>query len=241
MIIKYPTGFYADILPIDLNQEGNITFTVSDNKPPRAELTFPQIPTGLYYKRRKPISADRYVTEPVYYVSTANSSTLNNNTQQFEVGQILDITTTDFPNVTPINTTLKFDSVHNLNYLNYQEMGLSQEEINTINTNSQPIFLSLIDKLNVSKAEVQTYDIDINKYQKQINETKKTIVAVDVMLANLTDGPVKDEMLRTKATLDQSLSTATEALFITVQEREAVAANISNIVDELNNLSTVVK
>ena len=241
MIIKYPTGFYADVLPLNLDQAGNITFTVSDTRPPRAELTFPQIPTGLYYKKKKPVSADRYVVDPVYYVSTANSSTLNNNNQQFEIGQILEISSVDFPSVTPINTSLKFDSVHNLNVLNYPEMGLDQQEIAAINNNSQAVFLGLIDKLNVAKAEVQTYDIDINKYQKQINETNKTISAVDVMLANLSDGFAKSELEKTKETLVNSLTTATEGLYLTIDEREKVAASITVIIDELNSLSVVVK
>lgn len=241
MIIKFPTGFYSDILPMALDQPGNITFTVSDQKPPRADLSFPQIPTGLYYKRRSQIAADTYLQNPIFYVSTSNTAVLNNNTQQFEIGQIIE------PSLSPVNvvitpvSTAKYDSVHNLNQFDYNAMGLTGVESSVINENSKIIYKQLNEKLNDLKAEIEASDININRYQKTLNETEKTIKAVTIMIANTSDTSVKDQLIITLNQLERTKTLTEEAIAIQLAKREDTVVNIKVTLDELNNLSVVVK
>lgn len=241
MIIRYPTGFYSDALPMELSQAGNITFTVSDSKPPRASLLFPQIPTGLYYKRRGKVIRDIYLTEPVYVVSTSNTESINDNRFQYEIGELIepDVDVADTVGGDVVDKT--YVSTHNLNRLDYGEMGLAANEINAINDNSKPVYFSLNTKLNEFKAELQSYDIEINRYQKTINETEKALAAVEIMVNNLTTSPARDELIRTKDNLGRSLSLSYEGQALTITRRNETDQNIKTILTELRDLALVVK
>lgn len=241
MIIRYPTGFYSDALPMELSQAGNITFTISDSKPPRASLLFPQIPTGLYYKRRGTIQRDVYVTEPVYVVSTSNTESINDNRFQYEIGELIepDVDVADTVGGDVVDKT--YVSTHNLNRLDYEEMGLVAEEINAINDNSKSVYFGLNSKLNEYKAELQSYDIEINRYQKTINETEKALAAVEIMVNNLSPGPARDELIKTKDSLGRSLSLSYEGQTLTIAQRNETDQNIKTILAELRDLALVVK
>jgi hypothetical protein len=226
---------------MDLTQPGNITFTVSDGKPPRASLLFPQIPTGLFYKKKTGINTPDYLRNPIYFVSTANSSTINDNRLQYEVGQYLEAgepvaLTGDVSEVDAI-----YSSVHNLNLFDYAEMGLNINEIDSINSNSKQIYLSLNNQFNDSKALLVAQDIDINKYQKTINEIEKTLSAVETMVNNLSPGATREELIKTKDSLIQNLELNKEGQAILLLARDENRLNIKTILEELRKLSTVVK
>jgi len=241
MIIKFPTGFYSNVLPIELTQRGNITFTVSGGKPPRASLLFPQIPTGLFYKKKTRVNTIDYLTEPVYFVSVANSETINDNRQQYEVGQYIEVgEPVPFPgDVTEIDSI--YSSVHNLNLFDYTEMGLNSNEINSINDNSKQIYLTLNSQFNEYKALLVTQDIEINKSQKTINEIIKTLSAIKTMINNLTSGSAKDELIKTKGSLTKNLDLNQEVQAAVLVARTENRLNMSTILNELRLLSMVVK
>ena len=241
MIIKFPTGFYSNVLPIDLAQRGNITFTVSGGKPPRASLLFPQIPTGLFYKKKTRVNTIDYLTEPIYFISAANSNTINDNRLQYEVGQYIEVgEPVPFPSdVSEIDSI--YSSVHNLNLFDYTEMGLNNNEINSININSKQIYLSLNNQFNDYKALLVTQDIEINKTQKTINEIVKTLSAVETMINNLTSGSARDELIKTKDSLTKNLYLNQETQTSILVARTENRLNMSTILDELRLLSMVVK
>lgn len=241
MIIRYPTGFYSNVLPMDLAQTGNITFTVSDGKPPRASLLFPQIPTGLFYKKKTGINTKDYLTEPVYFVSTANSNTINDNRLQYEIGEFIEVGvpipySSDVSEIDAI-----YSSVHNLNFLDYAEMGLNNNEINSINDNSKKIYLSLNSQFNDYKALLVTQDVEINRYQKTINEIEKTLSAVETMINNLSSGSARDELIKTKDSLYLNLDINQSGQNRMLVARDENRKNMTTILDELRKLAMVVK
>ena len=241
MIIRYPTGFYTNVIPMDLTQSGNITFTISGGKPPRASLLFPQIPTGLFYKKKAGLNTIDYLTEPIYFVSTANSDTINDNRLQYEIGQYIEVGT-PIPfasDVTEIDSI--YSSVHNLNIFDYAEMGLNDTEIASINANSKQIYLSLNNQFNNFKALLVSQDIETNRYQKTINEIEKTLSAVETMINNLSLGSARDELIKTKDSLIESLNTNKEGQAILLVARDENRKNMTAILDELRKLSMVVK
>lgn len=241
MIIRFPTGFYSNVLPIDLAQPGNITFTVSGGKPPRASLLFPQIPTGLFYKKRAGINTKDYLTEPVYFVSTANSETINDNRLQYEIGEYIEVGV-PIPfasDVSEIDSI--YSSVHNLNLFDYMEMGLNTAEIDSINANSKQIYLTLNNQFNDYKALLIAQDVEINRYQKTINETEKTLSAVETMINNLSTGFARDELIKTKDSLISSLDTNRQGQEKTILARDENRRNMGTILEELRNLAMVVK
>ena len=241
MIIKYPTGFYANVLPIELAQQGNITFTVSGGKPPRASLLFPQIPTGLFYRKKTGLNTKDYLTQPVYFVSTANADTVNDNRLQYEVGQYIEVGE-PIPFASDVSEIdIIYSSVHNLNLFDYTEMGLNNIEIDSINSNSKSIYLSLNNQFNEYKALLITQDIETNKYQKTINEIEKTISAVEIMINNLSSGPARGELIKTMDSLVSNLNLNREGQAMLVVARDENKANMLTILEELRKLSMVVK
>ena len=241
MIIKYPTGFYANVLPIELAQKGNITFTVSGGKPPRASLLFPQIPTGLFYRKKTGLNTKDYLTQPVYFVSTANADTVNDNRLQYEVGQYIEVGE-PIPFASDVSEIdIIYSSVHNLNLFDYTEMGLNNIEIDSINSNSKSIYLSLNNQFNDYKALLITQDIETNRFQKTINEIEKTLSAVEIMINNLSSGPARDELIKTKDSLVANLNLNLEGQALLVVARDENKTNMTTILEELRKLSMVVK
>lgn len=241
MIIKYPTGFYANVLPIELAQKGNITFTVSGGKPPRASLLFPQIPTGLFYRKKTGLNTKDYLTQPVYFVSTANADTVNDNRLQYEVGQYIEVGE-PIPFASDVSEIdIIYSSVHNLNLFDYTEMGLNNIEIDSINSNSKSIYLSLNNQFNDYKALLVTQDIETNRYQKTINEIEKTLSAVEIMINNLSSGPARGELIKTKDSLVANLNLNLEGQAMLVVARDENKTNMTTILEELRKLSMVVK
>ena len=61
------------------------------------------------------------------------------------------------------------------------------------------------------------------------------------MIENSSEGVVKDELIRTKDSLDKTLAMTQEKLYLLVSQRESKAEDVLSVTDELNKLALVVK
>ena len=101
MIIKFPTGLYKSVLPIN-GKSGNITYTISSMSPPRPFINAVKLPTIEELK----VTPDKVFTdeerreqlgELVFTVVNSNRSLPGSNTKTFEIGEIL-----AFENLVPV-------------------------------------------------------------------------------------------------------------------------------------------
>lgn len=207
MIIKYPTGLYADAgqLPQSPADAGNVTYTISNDAPKRPIDNTLQLPLAEELKLRAPLAYSdkerRAQLGPLVYTYViANQTTPASNKKMFEVGQFLDFNSDeiDLPEQTPIPSVVLIQ--HNQNLLDLQDAGLTTDEINSLIDLSTTKKKTLEDQLATIKNDIADQKIAISENQKQINEVVKIISAVRVVL-DIPEGSTK-----TDPTLDQLLA-----------------------------------
>ena len=242
MIIRFPTGFYRDVIPQDVGVPGNTTFIISNTSPPRTNLTFPKIPTGVVLRQRDVIPttlAQRRVQvgELIFTVSSAKRLELGNNSRQYELGDILDFTTGDAPVVDPMLVNEVTEIRHDTNMLDNASMGLSDVDTAVIMAASIQAQAALTDQLNVLKQQRADTEQVVTTQQKIINETNKTISALQAIqlqtpspdVAALID-KLTARQVEATSVRDQAISSAND-----------LATQADNILTQLRAVAVVVK
>lgn len=228
MIIRFPTGLYADAgqLPTNPADAGNVTYVISNDDPKRAQDVTLQLPLAEEIAPRPPLAYDdktrRAQLGPLVFTYVdANQTITGSNRKMFEVGQYLDFNSPeiDLPEQTPIPSIV--DIQHNTNVLDLEDAGLTTDEINSLIDQSTTKKKELEDQLATIQNEISNEKIAISENQKQINEVVKIISAVRVVVG------IPEGSQQHNPTLDSLLTRQTEL--------ELARASL---VDELNSLNT---
>lgn len=242
MIIKYPTGLYATVLPQGTNS-GDVTFTISNSTPPRTNLLYPKIPRGIVDKKRNPNALDRIklrgsLGELVFSVSRASNTLEGNNTRQFEIGQVLEFTDSQLQVLDPMFVQQRSETRHDTNMFDYSELGLTNEEEQLLIDNSLVIHEQLLSQLNGLKVTRADAEKQINTQQKIINELQRNIAALQIVVdSSETNSDVQKIIDKFRTKLDTATA-ARDAAVIVANESAASAAAID---DKIRTISVVVK
>ena len=228
MIIKNPTGFYKRILPNN-TESGNVTFTISNQDPPRSSVLFNKAPGSVYAS--KPVyTYSEQDGELIYSTIKSNPSNVLSNKKQYNIGEILDFNSYDIVTV-DISSQSSIDTQHNINKFDYVSMGLSSAEINRITEAAQTQYKALSQIINNQRQDKYNIDYNIQEKQKALNELNKTVVSM-----KLLDG-LDDVITKLIAKVDV-IVLEIDGLIIASNE---LAASIKQNTDKLRELSMVVK
>ena len=244
MIIRYPTGLYKSVLPVNPGDGGNVTYLISDTDPPRAELLFPKLPDGIDQQQRQPPLFDFAlqrggVGELVYTVSQASKAVSGNNAQQYQIGQVLDFANTTTQFVDPMLVGQVTEIQHNLNILDYAQLGLTDGTVQTLGQTASTVYDMLTAQLNRLKQARANSDSLINTYQKTLNEIQQAISAIQAVITNTPD--TGGELNQTLANLQQ-MQIDTQATLnqqIVVASTQAIQAD--GVLATLRQLAAVVQ
>lgn len=243
MIINFPTGLYKSVLPSKPADRGNITYTISNNDPPKSGVLFPKIPVGIQTKPRIPkISAmvlRDAVGSLVFSISKATKSLTSDNIRQFEVGQVLDFDDSDIKEILPMLVSEKTEVRHDITAINYDKIGITVDEQQSITDLSYSIHQLLIEKLNTMKRQRADAEETISASQKLINETTRTIDALTVIDDNSTVTSTEVSHLIDKLRLKQDSEIVIRDA--AVENANTYANQAETIVNELRRIATVVK
>jgi len=198
MIITAPTGLYKGILPTE-NSSGNVTYTISTQDPPRANITVLQLPiaeelaTAPDEVHSEKDRREQFGELIFSLVQSSRNLIGASNAKTFEVGEILDfevgIPTEDLVNVrSPDDIEIQ----HNTNMLNLENLGLTQEEIESLEEQSAVRQKELEAEFAQKQNELKDFDNEIRETQKTINENNKALRAVQTILG-LPDGATSDD------------------------------------------------
>lgn len=243
MIITSPTGLYATVLPSEPSDSRSVTFTISNEPPPRTNLLFPKIPAGVLFRSRNPTIIDsttrrQSVGEMLFGVSKGSRSIPGNNARQFEIGQILEFTDAELQELEPMLVSDRTETRHDINLLDLPGLGLSEQEIDTIAEQSQLAQESLTVKLNDLKRVRSDAEKRISANQRVVNESNKTISALEVTIEQISDTSGLDEMIeKLKDTRDE----ASAKIRADTAIANDAAAESTLVLDQLRSLTTVVK
>lgn len=242
MIINFPTGFYD--LPTDPSDSRSVTYTVSNEVPPRTNLAFPKIPQGIVDRKRIPptitLSERRgSVGDLIFSVSRASRADTSNNAKQFETGQILSFGDPPLLSLDPMLVSTKTETQHDLNKFDYELLGISPEEVKLIDDSSLETHNSLMDRLNELKQLRADAEIEVNRQQKIINEASRNIEALEVIADNSNE--TGDEILGLIDKFKARRQEAFEARDLASTSANNYAAEADDVVSELRSVATVLK
>ncbi len=209
MIITAPTALYDSILPQAASVPGNVTFTISSNDPPRTQSFVSQLSSAADYQdlpARVYTSKERRASlgNLVFSVSYGAKGPAGFGQKMFEVGQTLNFedTTTDLAEVQISNN---LDLQQNLNLLNLEAMGLTNDQIARLIDTSNEQFNKLVIDLNTTFTNINNAKTAISDNQKKINETGKAMDAAQTVYTLTGQGKdILDSLIATKAGLEQA-------------------------------------
>lgn len=245
MIIRFPTGLYADAgqLPVNPADAGNVTYVISNDAPRRPQDTTVQLPLAQELAQRLPLAySDKtrraQLGSLVYSYVNANQTVPGSNRKMFEVGEFLDFNSQEIalPEQTPIPSIV--DIQHNTNLLDLQDAGLTPAEINSLIDLSTTKKKALEDQLASIQSDISNEKIAITENQKQINEVVKIISAVRVVV-NIPEGSTQHD-----PTLDQLLARQDDleaARTALITEINVMNGQATTILNDLISVSELVK
>lgn len=242
MIIKYPTGLYGNSIPSG-TESGNVTFTISNNPPPRSNLLFPKISNGI--ARKKIIKKDEVlwrretVSDLVFNISSSRRTFEGSNNRILEIGQILEFNDSIPKTVDQMLVGDTTTTQHNINRINYQPLGISAEDEDLINSASFVAYKSLQKELNDAVQRRKDAEQSAIEYQKIINDSTRTLDALTIIQnqSNTTDTDLDAVILKLKTKRDMAFKDRDEAIRLANE----AAVESSSISDRLRIISTVLK
>lgn len=250
MIIKYPTGLYASVLPRSETDGGNVTYTISSTKPPRAELAFIKVPVGVVNKRRTSIINPNYDYRQnygnlIFTVTTSEKSDEGNSDKQYELGEISDFNNISGKSVDQMLVSKSTEIRHDTNVIDYAKLGLNDEEVAALDAVTYGASQDLADRLNTARQLRADLEVEINTQQKIINDTTR---AIDGLTASMdtgaitgslgTEGAVVESIInKLKLKRDDAFKARDEA----INSANSVAVEAAALADQFRIVGTLVK
>lgn len=181
MIINAPTGLYNSVLPVSPNDSGNITFTISNNNPPRSGITFIRLPPSEEFKQQPPrvytkLQKRSFYGSLIYNITKSGPSGSGSGNSQFEIGEVLDFVDSLNQETDPYELEV-ITLQQNTKVPNYEVAGISQDEYNEIVIASE----SKIEELTLSIRRIST---DIKNNTSEISLNQSSINQSTVLLNN---------------------------------------------------------
>ena len=241
MIIKYPTGLYKNALPSEPSDSTSVTYTISNELPPRTKLVFPKIPVGSYGKVREPSQTTKQerratVGSLIFTVSSAGRQTSDSAIQQYQVGQVLDFGNTLLRSVNPMLVSGVTEARHDINRFDYERLGISDDEVNIINNESSKTYEVLVDELNNLRVARSGAESKISLNQQKVNEANKNLDALAIIHNNNpTDSDVESLITKFEKVRDDAQAVVDTAII----EANDYSARSSQVLDDLRKVMTV--
>ena len=217
-----------------------MSFTVSMEDPPREAEFVTRLPPAIENKQR-PGSAlteqERRASrgELAYTFSRLSRTALGSAKKQFESGQALEFTTGTIPPVDPMLVADTTQIRHDTNILDLKELGISEEDIASIESDAAAQIVELYDQLAEHKRQRKEAETAIGENQKSQNETRKAIAAVEELLpTSLGLKHVVDE-------LKEKLAELLEQRDEYIDNANLAAGLATDVLNQIRNIAQVVR
>lgn len=231
MIITFPTGSYRSILPKKPDDSGNITFTISNNLPPRVNLVFLQVPPSIRQRTRPQLILTEEerraaVSQLAFSVLRSTNDQTASGKKQFESGQILEFEEVEEIIAEPMLVGPVNEIRHDTNLFDLSVFNVSDTEEKIIAEQANTVFQILTEQLNEIKMLRSNTELQIADNQKSFNELNKTLNSLIVVQSNITSTDIAsiiDKLQVTKVQLEQ--------------ERQDLISKANNLANEAETLN----
>jgi hypothetical protein len=231
MIIKYPTGFYKNVLPAKNSDSTSVTYVISNNLPPRSSLVFPKLPEALVNRRvnrpTQPPAVSPYGALAVTVTKSAPSNVLSG-VKAIDLGQVLEFEDAATQIVAPMLVSFDTEVRHDTNKYDLSEIGIGAEDqagfLEAIKRGQQEVR----QRLNTAIKQRADAEIEIDRLNKSISEAEKTKSAS--VFANSAIGG-SEELSKAVLNIDKRLS----ELKLGLEAQIALANGLVLTADDLRN------
>lgn len=222
MIINAPTGLYSPILP-GINESGNITYTISNNNPPRSPETFIQLPSSEEIRKLpNPIwtknEKRQFYGSLIFNISIPSESSVAFADDKFDIGQVLEFSDSELES--DPYTLNKIELRQDLKVVDFNSAGLTEEEYDELVSASEKRIDELTNEINIKANRLKDNADNISHNQALINNSNDIL---DNILIVFGDDHPSAEKVRNKIS----------ELEI---EREELISNRSILQDELDDI-----
>jgi hypothetical protein len=193
--------------------------------PPNGPLNEVQLPAAIEYRQRKPINTTKPDGQRVYTDTLSSASAIGSAKKQFEVGQVLEFGVSDESTLQPMLASNPLEVRHDTNILDLSSLGVSQADIIAINNSADNQFNTLNAELNVVRQARIDTETDISENQKNQNETKKAIAALEQLVSSDPSlQPVLDSLKKKLAAFVVQM----DALIVIANEQATNASDLES-------------
>ena len=177
MIIKYPTGFYKNVLPSVPSDSTSVTFTISNSLPPRSSLVFPKLPTALEQRKLhvpvKSSDASQYGAL-AFTITKAAPSNIISGVKAVDLGDVIEFEDAATQLVAPMLVSLATEVRHDLNKYDLSAVGVDQELQDEFLVEIKKGQEAVRNNLNAAVQNRADSMIEIDRLNKLRSETDKT-------------------------------------------------------------------
>jgi hypothetical protein len=193
--------------------------------PPHGTLTEVQLPAYTQQRQRSPISQIRPNGQRIYTDTVSKAAIIGSAKKQFEVGQVLEFTEAAESTLQPMLVANTLEVRHDTNILDLSYLGISQADIIIINNSAATQFNTLNNELSAVRQSRIDTETDIAENQKNQNETKKAIAALEQLVAGDPSLQGVLDSLRIKLA---EFVVQMDALVIAANEQASNASDLEN-------------
>ena len=242
MILYAPTGLYRSELPVKPTDDTSIIYTISAGLPPRVILSFSKIPNGIrnqqHTQRLYSTQMRRqYLGDLIYTSKTNNPITISDADNLVSVGQVFDFTANDQPvaSLDPVGDSIT--TKHNNDYIDEARLGLSDIDSTNLASSATNAQRQILDMIDIIQNRKQTLEVEIQNYQKTINEASKVIAGLNIILNISPSDSCKNMLDR----IMQTQQMASDSMNAAITELNTIPDQISALRDNLVSLANLVK
>lgn len=235
MIINYPTALYKPILP-GSTDPGNVTYTISNNDPPRSKSVFLQLPRSEEIRKSPPRVYSKYdnrkfVSDLIFSITAPSLSTEGSGSKNFEIGQFLDFTTEESSQPDPYSLE-SIELRQDTNVVDYSKFGLSKDEYSNIVSIAEKKMDEITKNINLVGTQLNDNKENISSNQSNINEATKLYNNIVLIL-----GDSSEEAKKVKTKIDSYNIYAAKLL----EERDVLLSTLDSLRADLSNVREVVR
>ena len=240
MIITHPTGSYNTVLPAAPSDSTSVVYTISNTLPPRSNLNFSQIPTGIqdrqFSARTLPDAIRRDNLGLLVFTTKDNKpGQIETGNQLFYAGQVVEFTESEVVTITDINSAIQ--TSHDQQYVDAASVGLDDSEMDDITTSALTAQKQVLADLGILQKRKDYLQVDMVSQQKIINETNRVIGGLDAILAV---DPTKQGIIDIKAQLEAERQAAQDIIDADIAEINTIPAAVSGKHDQLRALAVLI-
>ena len=245
MIIKQPTGLWGSVLPQTPSDSTSVIYTISSVDPPRSNLLFLQLPSGIERAAKSDKEFDEILQRrpglgDLNAIATETfQSQESTNRRRFKIGEVLEFTSAAEQDIAPLLVGLKTNTFHDTYRIDQDRTGSISASVSAA---AAETYEKLSNEINSLRSTYNSLKSKIAELQKTINEQTRVIVGLETIISNMggTDIGTGSDIDNALESISESRANNQQELSDTIVLLNKMPASIQEKRDELESLAVLI-